>query len=263
MDHKDMKTVFQRLKNRVDHGNHGRQDYVQYEGLRLPLPETRFCTTDWKNDKFFVDSAMGEVQRLKQLVGLNDQSVILDIGSGQGRLAIGLLAALPNIHSYYGVDVSLRSIEWCKRNISRFHGNFKFIHTDIKNERYNAHGVEFRKPIQLPLADHSIDIAFLYSVFTHMRSDDIGAYLSDINRTLRPGGHALFTVYAESDCQDEEENPEAYLEELGKSEGALHRVRFRKEYFDAMITSSGLRIVSFHHQLEEVTRQSIYVVDSS
>ena len=257
-----MKTIFKRLKRQFNRRNPERQDYVEYEGLRLPLPETRFCGRAWKNDGFFVDSARREVGRLRQLAGLEEQSALLDIGSGQGRLAIGLLAELPNIRGYYGVDVSLRSIDWCKRNISSFHENFKFIHTDIANERYNPHGVEFRKPIQLPLADHSMDVVFLYSVFTHMMSDDVGAYLTDMNRVLRPGGKALFTAFAEKDVKDEEENPEAYLQEVVKSQGPLHIVRFRKEFLDDKITSSGFKIVSFFHQAEEVTKQSVYVVSS-
>lgn len=239
------------------------KDYVDYNGLRLPLPKGRLCTKEFRNNEFYIESAKNEVNKLIKHTGLNEKMTILDIGSGQGRLAIGLLALLPKIHKYYGVDVSSSSIDWCKRNISDLHPNFKFVLTDIYNERYNKFGVSFCKPVQLPFADNSFEVVFLYSVFTHMRSDDIIAYLADIKRVLRPRGKSLFTVFVELECEDEEENPKGYLKEFGEYAAIpLHVVRFKKDYFDSMILSSGLNIDFFEYRAEEVTKQSIYVVQA-
>ena len=118
----------------------------------------------------------------------------------------------------------------------------------------------FAAPIQLPLADRAFDVIFLYSVFTHMLSPDVERYLSEIARLLAPGGKALFTVYAEDDCEDESENPRGYLEELGASLGALHRVRFRRGYLEGLIERTGLRAVRFDYRSETVTKQSTVVV---
>jgi SAM-dependent methyltransferase len=235
-------------------------DFVEYMGLRLPPPSIRFCTTDWKNDEFFIKSASREVKRLEELAGLNVNSTILDIGSGQGRLPIGILATLGKIKAYFGVDVSMPSVEWCKRNISEHHPCFHFIFTDFQNPRYSPKGVEFRYPIQLPLADKSCDVIFLYSVFTHMDSDDVIAYLREIRRLLTPQGRALFTIYVEDDCPDEEENPASYLSELGESTGRLHRVRFNQKYFENLISLNHLKVSSFKYRCEDVTKQSVYVV---
>lgn len=238
-------------------------DFVEYMGLRLPPPSIRFCTTDWKKDEFFIKSASHEVNRLQKLTGLNENSTLLDIGSGQGRLPIGILATLGKIKAYFGVDVSMSSVEWCKRNISEYHPCFNFIFTDFQNPRYAPRGVPFRNPIQLPLADNSCDVIFLYSVFTHMDSDDVIAYLREIRRILKPKGRALFTVYVESECPDEEENPIDYLSELGESTGRLHRVRFNKNYFEKLIVSNSLNIFSFSYHCEDVTKQSVYVVEKT
>ncbi|MFT7157454.1 MAG: hypothetical protein ACI8Q1_002473, partial [Parvicella sp.] len=42
-------------------------DYRTYEGIRLPLPNDRFCTQDWKDDAYYLKSAKKEVERLKNL----------------------------------------------------------------------------------------------------------------------------------------------------------------------------------------------------
>jgi SAM-dependent methyltransferase len=238
----------------------GADDYIDYQGVRLPPPRRRFCTEEWKDDGFYVASARKEVERLVRVAGLREDSTLLDIGCGQGRLAIGVRLALPALRQYIGVDVSLRSVEWCKRHIAAFEPRMKFIYTDMHNARYNPHGVEFRPPIQLPLANSSVDVVFLYSVFTHMTADDVRAYLVEIRRLLRPQGRAVFTVYAEQNCPDIEENPAGYLAELGESSGALHRVRFRQSYFEQLLAEAGLRPVSFDYRCEAPTLQSLYVV---
>ena len=79
-------------------------DYVEWNGLRLPPRDQRFCTEEWKDAAFFVQSAKDEVERLSEVAGLTEGSQILDIGSGQGRLAIGLRAAMPDIR-YVGIDI--------------------------------------------------------------------------------------------------------------------------------------------------------------
>jgi SAM-dependent methyltransferase len=248
------------IKSVIRGGDRFASAFVSYQGLRLPPPSSRFCTEDWKNDAFYVSSAKAEVERLVSLAQLDEQSKLLDIGCGQGRLAIGLAAKLPKIDLYCGIDVSRRSIEWCNRNLAAFHSNFRFLHLDIQNERYNPHGIPFEPPVQLPLADDSFDVAFLYSVFTHMRSRDVESYLRDIGRVLRPGGRAFFTVYVEEDCAPEAENPPSYLEDLGASTGALHRVLFERAFFESMIRSAGLQIGGFYYRSEGVTKQSAYLL---
>lgn len=250
------------IKNAIA-GDRFATSFVSYQGLRLPPPRNRFCTDDWKDDAFYLASAKQEVERLQSIAHLNEQSSLLDIGCGQGRLAIGLAAVLPTLRLYCGIDVSRPSINWCNLNIAAFHPNFRFLHMDIHNERYNPHGLPFKPPVQLPLADESFDIAFLYSVFTHMRSNDVASYLQDLGRVLRPGGRAFFTVYAEDAGEAEAENPAGYLDDLGASTGALHRVRFDRAFFDSMIDAAGLQVMQFHYRSEAVTKQSAYLVTKS
>ena len=132
-------------------------------------------------------------------------------------MAIGLQAMFPTLKSYLGIDVHAASVAWCNRYLAR--PNFRFLHVDTKNERYNPEG---RYTGRLPVADQSADIIFLYSVFTHMRLTDIQGHVAEIGRALAPGGRCLLTIYAEQWPKEEEENPPGYLSELGNHSGALH-----------------------------------------
>ncbi len=166
-------------------------DFVPYASLRLPPHRLRFCTHHWQDDKYYVLSARNEVSRLIELASLNPRSSLLNLGSGQARLAIGLLAHNLKVQYYYGMDVSRHSIDWCKRNIHRFHSHLNFIHFDIHNARYNPQGVLLSHPLQLPFQSAAFDVIYLYSVFTHMRSPDIHFLLWEIQRILRNEGVAF------------------------------------------------------------------------
>jgi len=48
---------------------------------------------------------------------------------------------------------------------------------DVENTRYNPEGEKFSEKFKLPFDDHSFDIIYLYSVFSHMTDQDIIIYL--------------------------------------------------------------------------------------
>ena len=74
------------------------------------------------------------------LGGLTPDSRVLDVGCGQGRMAVPLLRYLSGAGSYDGFDIVSTGIDWCRANISASHGNFRFHHADIRNEEYNPGG---------------------------------------------------------------------------------------------------------------------------
>lgn len=138
----------------------------------------------------------GDRQReeLKAHAGLITESDVLDIGCGIGRLAVSLTSYLEPSGSYTGFDVVKEGIDWCHKNISSKHHNFKFFHVDLNNALYNnthKQACEFR----FPFPDNSFDIIALYSVFTHMLEEDVAHYLKEIGRVLRPEGHCLCSMF--------------------------------------------------------------------
>jgi len=236
------------------------KEAVKYEDVYLPAKHLRFCTTEYKDDGFLVRSAEHDVGRIIDACGVTSDSSVLDVGSGQGRLAIGFLRKMPGVQ-YLGLDVDARSIAWCQRHIARYHANFRFERIDAQNARYNPGGKPITDEFRLPCRDGEFQAAFLYSVFTHMMTEDVATYLRSIRRALKPGGSVWMTAYLEDGVPDVEENPPGYLLQFGPPVRPLHRVRFQREFFEGLIRDAGLQMTRLDYQSEPVTGQSVVVAE--
>lgn len=141
----------------------------------------------------FLSQGKKQVQALKDHIDLKESDVVLDIGCGIGRTALPLTKILTT-GSYEGFDVVKKGVDWCKRNISSKYPNFQFTFVSLHNDLYNNFknkGEEFR----FPYADDTFDKAFLFSVFTHLRMEEIQHYLTEIKRVLKPDGKCLATFF--------------------------------------------------------------------
>jgi len=74
------------------------------------------------------------------LGSLQPSDAVLEIGCGPGRMSLPLTSYLSTEGRYVGVDVVVKAVAWCRRNISRRHPNFTFHHGDVFNQRYNPRG---------------------------------------------------------------------------------------------------------------------------
>lgn len=231
---------------------------IRHGEFYLPPQRMRFCNDILKQDEYFLESGREEVERLVEQCGLTQHSAILDIGSGQGRLAIGLLQRFKNFRDYHGIDIHKPSIEWCRKWVSRYHPQIVFTHVDVKNDRYNPNGNQSCD--RLPVPSNRFDVVYLYSVFTYMRSTDVAAYLKEIQRVLRPGGVAMFTAFVEVGVPDETVNPTEYPDCESRVMGKLHRVRFERSYFEALVDAAGLTIT---YSARERWGQTIITVSNS
>jgi SAM-dependent methyltransferase len=191
---------------------------------------------------------------------LNGTSSVLDIGCGAGRLAIGILEEIGSIVAYYGLDVRHDVIDWDRRFLTRRYPWLRFEHIDVANERYNSRGRQPAVTFTLPFGDRWFDVVFAYSLFSHMTGSDVASYLGEMHRVLHPAGTAVFTAFVEDGVPDEEANPPGYGP-IGW-EGALHCVRFRRDYFTEMVDNAGLRILALDHG-QETDGQSLFVVEQS
>jgi SAM-dependent methyltransferase len=204
--------------------------------LTVPLPpvEMRQGGGPLKyDDDFFVESARLDIDHLTTL-GLAPQSRFLDFGCGPGRLAFGLMATGWS-GSYVGVEVKERHVQWATSAITPRFPDFRFVHVDAANDRYNPAGSDARK---LPVDDGSVDMIAAFSVFTHMLSDDTTTYLREFRRVLAPGGKAFITVFMADGVPDETENPSWF----GNWEGRLHCVLYSTNYLKDLISASGMSL---------------------
>ena len=172
-----------------------------YEGIT----GKRGKNTPKKGDIFigsgdFVKQGKAQVHLLKTYIDLQPNDKILDIGCGIGRTAVPLTEFLYKSSVYEGFDAVKKGIDWCNENITSKYPNFKFTFTPLRNNLYNKSDAK-AATFKFPYEDNNFDKAFLFSVFTHMKIEDIQNYLNEINRVLKPEGKCLatFFTYTQSD----------------------------------------------------------------
>ncbi len=226
---------------------------VTHRGLTLPAVHLRFGGKNFLDDEAFLSSGEKEAERLQSSFGLSKNMALLDLGCGPGRLPIGIISKIGEIRAYRGVDVSETPIAWCKKHIEKQYPTFQFKRTDVKNERYNPRGSDVAA---LPFPDASFDIIYLYSVFSHMKTPDIKAYLSEFKRLLKPTGKVFLTAFVEEDVPEMEENPKNYKQEW---KGELHCVRFEKKFFKKIIKDQGFNIDKFEYGVETDGQSGYYL----
>ena len=233
-----------------------RPETVLHRGQTLPSKNLRFGGVHFQDNEDFLAAGERDATRLTEWCGLNAQSALMDVGCGTGRLAIGIMSTLKDIRRYEGVDVSPTAVAWCVRHLTPAHPHFRFTLVNVQNERYNPSGGAAAAAFRLPFDDGGFDIIQLYSVFSHMRSPDVRAYLKEFARLLAPQGSVFLTAFVEEGVPDEEENPKSYIMEW---KGTLHCVRFSAGFFKKMVEEAGLKIARTTHA-SDTDEQSAFLL---
>ena len=233
-----------------------RKETASFENLTLPAVHLRTGGKQFRDNKYFVQSAQQEVARLKDNFSLSKHSVLLDLGCGFGRLAIGFLSTGDPV-SYIGIDVNNNAISWCERYISSRNSTFQFVHLNLQNNRYNPSGEPIDLKFKLPLEDKSVDVIYLYSVFSHMLQNDIKYYLRELHRVLVSSGKVFFTAFTEPDVATETVNPPGYQNIEWKD--ALHCVRYNHDFFLGLIEDSGFAVKKFEYGQETEGQSAFYL----
>ncbi len=233
-----------------------RNDFVRYNNIIIPTNRFRLCGPEFGDNQYYLESAEKEAVRLINSCGLTVESSVLDVGCGAGRLPIGIISHLGEIKAYWGVDVGFKSIQWCKRCISKEHPSFQFVHINFKNLRYNPRGKKIDNRFQFPFSDQEFDIIYLYSVFSHMVADDVKMYLKEFNRLLNVDGKVFLTGFFEEDVPEMTVNPKGYRMQWNR---ALHCVRYNKVFFDELLNKYGFFIDRFDYEGETDGQSGVYI----
>lgn len=130
-------------------------------------------------------------------------SVIIDIGCGVGKGAVGLRDFSYCGESfkgmYYGYDVEKEMIDWCRLNFPD--NRFRFSCLDFKGTVYNPNGNAGAK-LAFDLRDNVVDLVLSQSLFSHLLEEDIRVYLEESFRVLKSGGIALITFFCFDDLME-------------------------------------------------------------
>ena len=114
-----------------------------------------------------------ELETLKHF-GLQEDSYVIDVGCGSGRLAKPLSGYLTG--AYLGIDVVPALLAYAKDLVNRPDWRF-----------------ELAAGLSIPEADNSADLVCFFSVLTHLMHEQSYVYLLEAKRVLKPGGRIVFS----------------------------------------------------------------------
>ena len=106
--------------------------------------------------------------------------------------------------------------------------------------------------MRFDVADASVDVVVLASVFTHMYPRDVRHYLGELGRLLKPSGRALATFFAldetwrEAETADRSSLPMPFELEPGcrfhRESDPLHAIGYAPTWIRGEVDGAGLRI---------------------
>lgn len=144
--------------------------YLVYESFDLNF-ETYYHaskkTTSWLLDHF---------RKHIELKNIN----ILDWGCGPGRIVRHIPELLDATCSVYGTDYNPKSISWCRKMLPGI--NFNLNSTEPP----------------LPYVDHSFDIIYGISIFTHLPEDLHYKWFNELVRISKDGGILFLTLHGKA-----------------------------------------------------------------
>ncbi len=119
--------------------------------------------------------AVGHLEfQLLRSVGLQQDSSVVDVGCGSGRLASQLAPWLKG--PYLGTDILGSLLDYARELCGRT--DWRFVQTN---------------GFDIPAADSSADFVVFFSVLTHLSHEDSWKYVLESHRVLRPGGKLIAT----------------------------------------------------------------------
>jgi SAM-dependent methyltransferase len=131
------------------------------------------------------------VRYFKDVCELEPDESVLDVGSGNGRVAIPLTALLAPEGRYEGFDIVPAKVKWCADHITPRYPNFRFQLANVVNSRYNPEGIRRASEYTFPFPDHEFDFVFVVTVFSYMLPAEVEHYLFEAARVMRPRGRLL------------------------------------------------------------------------
>lgn len=180
--------------------------------------------------------------------GLKSSHHVLDIGSGIGRMAVGLTPIITD-GQYEGFDAVQQGVDWCNKNIKTKFPNFNFTYVDLNNDLYKSKGIDASK-YTFEYPENKFDFAISISVFTHMLPEEVSNYLEQTNKVLRKGGILMSTFFIVDNLYKSAGKGFHFPFDYGHyllmdDEVKSANVAFRLEYLTKLCETSGFKIKSF------------------
>jgi SAM-dependent methyltransferase len=216
--------------------------------LPVPCDIEIFTGGDAQN---FLQIGVAVLADLIQNAELHENSRVIEIGSGIGRVAVPMTQWLESGH-YAGFEIVPAGVEWCRREVTSKYPNFKFEHIDVYNEGYNPTGSSSLQDFALRAPFGQYDVAVFCSVFTHLIAIDAETYFRLMAEHVAPGGYLWSTWFLmDAEARDSVKAGKSSLSFILRDERTFHldekgvstaAVAFDADYLRSLFRENGFSI---------------------
>lgn len=167
--------------------------------------------------------AFGQMEAdLLRECGMTQDSMVVDVGCGSGRLAIQLREWLSG--AYLGTDISSPLLDVARSASGREDWTFAEV-----------------TGLRIPAPDDTADVVCFFSVLTHLRHEESYLYLEEAVRVAQPGSAIVFS-FLEFEVESHWDVFEATLSSL-RADGGLHVNQFMsRDLIAAWARSLGVEV---------------------
>ena len=158
---------------------------TEEEMAALPWPgdELVLRVAGGDDKKSFYESGRQSVRDIEAVLSsigrtMDSYENILDFGSGCGRIMMWL-EKLSGSSTLHGVDIDKRAVEYSQKTFP--YASFK-VNQPLP-------------PLDYP--DGFFDLVYNHSVFTHIDEEYQDAWLAELRRVTKPGGHLVLSIHGE------------------------------------------------------------------
>src|SRR5215212_5081542 len=168
------------------------------------------------------------VSKVEAYASFGEETTVLEVGPGYGRLLRSFLARGIPFKDYYALDISERNIEYLSKQFPR--PDIHFMWADIED-------------VSLPFR---LDVGFSSLTFKHLYPS-FEASLRNCSRHMNPGGRFVFDLV---------EGAQAHFVNHGRA----YVRRYRREEVLRILAKAGLEFVAFDEVLHDPQYPRLLVV---
>lgn len=151
--------------------------WIERDDVPIPATEDREYYYPEKHLSYWL-SGLANLREIKQLIPNASFDHVLDFGGATGRIARHV-AQSEHSSIVTIAELNHNHVLWCGEHFG----------PQVRAVKVSEHA-------HFPLADESVSLCIGNSVFTHIDAYEAG-WLAEVNRVLKPGGYAWFTLCTE------------------------------------------------------------------
>lgn len=202
-------------------------DLFTYEDFWTQFNENEYWTIVGAESKEEYDELAEQKIIILKEFGFGPNSNILDIGCGTGSLIIKIQNELKSTTQYVGTDLIYKAIDYCKKKFPEY----EFYQNSMTT---------------LPQLNKKFDLVVLFSVFSHMKPDEIQLMLKQIFLVLKPDGKVIATV--------------PISQNIDRFSGTRHGYLFNEKCFIEIVKLAGFNKIESYKELYNKKHKSPHKV---